>query len=53
MTTTSFHNGNSYSKFDAYYEDCEHDDLMSADDYERKEYYRDGWNEEQTSRQRF
>ena len=29
-------------KFDAYYEeeDCEHDDYMSAEDYERREYYR-------------
>jgi len=53
MTTTSFYNGNSYSKFDAYYEDREHDDYMSADDYERKEYYRNHWNEEQWDRQRY
>jgi len=53
MTTTSFYNGDSYSKFDSYYEDCEHDDYMSADDYERREYYRNGWNEELCERQRF
>ena len=54
MVMTSFYNGESYSKFDAYYhEDCEHDDMMSADDYDRKEYYRNGWNEERYERQRF
>lgn len=53
MTTTSFYKGVSYSKFDAYYEDREHDDYMSAEDYEEREYYRNGWNEEQTTRQRF
>ena len=53
MTTTSFYNGDSYSKFDSYYEDREHDDYMSADDYDRKEYYRNGWNEEQWERQKF
>jgi hypothetical protein len=26
---------------------------MDADDYERREYYRNGWNEEQYERQRF
>ena len=34
-------------------EDREHDDYMTAEDYERKEYYRNGWNEEQCERQRF
>jgi hypothetical protein len=53
MTTTSFYNGNSYSKFDAYYEDVEHDDYMTAEDYERKEYYRNGWNESFYDRQRW
>lgn len=52
MTTTSFYNGQSYSKFDSYYEP-EHDDVMDADDYERREYYRNGWNEEQYYNQRF
>jgi hypothetical protein len=52
MTTTSFYQGESYSKFDSYYEP-EHDDVMDADDYDRKEYYRNGWNEEQYDRQRF
>lgn len=35
------------------YNDDEHDDYMSADDYERREYYRNGWGEERYSRQRF
>ena len=53
MTTTSFYKGESYSKFDAYCEDCEHDDVMTADDYERQEYYRNGWNESSYDRQRW
>ena len=51
MTVTSFQNGNSYSKFDAYYEDAEHDDYMTADDYDRKAYQRDGWEESKYDRQ--
>jgi hypothetical protein len=43
MITTSFQNGQSYSKFDAYYED---DDYMTADDYDR-----DGWEESKYDRQ--
>lgn len=54
MTTTSFYKGESFSKFDAYYhEDVEHDDVMDADDYDRREYYRNGWNESSYDRQRF
>jgi hypothetical protein len=43
------------NKQDYYYQEreYEHDDVMSAEDYERKEYYRNGWNEEQYERQRF
>jgi len=33
--------------------DCEHDDLMTAEDYECKEYYRNGWNESKYERQRW
>jgi hypothetical protein len=33
--------------------DCEHDDVMNVDDYERKEYYRNEWNEEKYDRQRY
>lgn len=51
MTTTSFYKGGSFSKFDAYYEDVEHDDVMDADDYDRKAYQRDGWLELQFDRQ--
>ena len=51
MITTSFYKGNSYSKSDAYYEDAEHDDYMTADDYDRKAYQRDGWEESNYDRQ--
>ena len=47
MTTTSF-----YTEY-FYNEDREHDDYMTAEDYDEREYYRNGWNEEQTTRQRF
>ena len=51
MITTSFYKGNSYPKFDAYYEDAEHDDYMTADDYDRKVYQHDGWEESKYDRQ--
>ena len=47
MSQISFHN----SEYDQ--EDLEHDDVMDADDYERREYYRNGWNESSYERQRF
>jgi hypothetical protein len=34
-------------------EDCEHDDVMTADDYERREYERNGWNESRYDPQRY
>ena len=49
MIETSFYD----KKFDAWYEDCEHDDIMTADDYERRQYERDGWNESHYDRQRY
>jgi hypothetical protein len=52
MIKTSFYKGESYSKFDSYYE-AEHDDLMTADDYDDREYHRNGWNQESQERQRF
>ena len=48
---TSFYKGNSYSKFDAYYEDQEHDDNLTAEDYDRKAYQRDGWEDVKYDRQ--
>ena len=44
---------NSYKKefYSNYNEDREHDDVMDADDYERREYYRNGWNESRYDRQ--
>jgi hypothetical protein len=51
---TSFYTDNSLPKFDAYHrEDCEHDDYMTAEDYDRKEYYRNGWDAERYDSQRW
>jgi hypothetical protein len=33
--------------------DCEHDDLMDADDYDARRYQRDGWGESRYDRQRY
>ena len=38
---------------DQNYDEREHDDLMDADDYDVREYYRNGWNEQQYDRQRY
>lgn len=54
LNMTSFYNGDSWSKFDAYYhEDGDFDDHYTAEDYERREYERNGWNEAQYDRQRW
>lgn len=51
---TSFYNGNSWSKFDAYYhEEGDFDDYYTAEDYELREYERNGWNQSKYDRQRF
>jgi hypothetical protein len=44
-----------YSLQDYYSQDDEKDfdDYYSADDYERREYDRNGWNEEHHTRQRY
>jgi hypothetical protein len=34
-----------------FYDDCEHDDYMTAEDYDRRQYERDGWNESRYDRQ--
>jgi hypothetical protein len=44
MITTSFAYGDSYGVSDRYgYDEREHDDLMSADDYDARRMERDGW----------
>ena len=45
MATTSFAYGNSYGIADqwGYEDDREHDDLMTADDYDARRWERDGW----------
>ena len=53
MTKTSFCNDNSRSKFDAYYEEGDFDDYYTAEDYDRREYERNGWNQSKYDRQRF
>lgn len=53
MITTSFAYGDSYSKSDSYYEECEHDDYMTADDYDARRYERDGWLDSHFDRQRW
>ena len=53
MTTTSFYNGQSYSKSDSYYEEPEHDDNLTAEDTDAREYYRNGWNESIYDRQSY
>jgi len=35
------------------YDDREHDDYMTAEDYERRQYQRDGWNESRYDNQRY
>jgi hypothetical protein len=42
-----------FREYDCHDEDSEHDDYMSAEDYECREYYRNGWNESSYERQRF
>ena len=53
MATTSFAYGESYGKSDRFYDDCEHDDLMTADDYDARRWQRDGWADAAQDRQRF
>jgi hypothetical protein len=44
MITTSFAYGDSYGISNHYGDDeREHDDLMDADDYDRRRALRDGW----------
>jgi len=53
-TETTMIETTSYStKFDYFYDDREHDDYMTADDYDRRRYERDGWNESRYDRQRY
>ena len=49
MIQTSQTNDNFYPLYDDY----EHDDYMTAEDYERRQYVRDGWNESRYDRQRY
>ena len=45
---------NTYKQqWETFDDDCEHDDVMTADDYDRRRYERDGWNQSQYDRQRY
>jgi len=45
---------NTYKQqWETFEDDREHDDVMTADDYERRCYDRDGWNQSQYDRQRY
>jgi hypothetical protein len=44
---------NSYIQVQTFEDDCEHDDVMTAEDYDAREYYRNGWNDEKYDRQRY
>jgi hypothetical protein len=51
-TETEMIQTNNYSNdLHTFYDDCEHDDYMTAEDYERRQYERDGWNESRYDRQ--
>jgi hypothetical protein len=44
MITTSFAYGDSYGMHDRYtFDEREHDDMMDADDHDRRRAMRDGW----------
>jgi hypothetical protein len=55
MATTSFAYGKTYNAADAwgYEDDREHDDCMTADDYDARRWQRDGWGDAASDRQRW
>ena len=54
MITTSFACGESYGLSDRWgYDEREHDDLMTADDYDARRWERDGWGTAHLDRQRW
>ena len=54
MATTSFAYGRNFTTADQWgYDDREHDDCMTADDYDARRYERDGWGDARYDRQRW
>jgi hypothetical protein len=43
MTTSQGYRSQQSYQYDDRFLDCEHDDLMTADDYDRRRWERDGW----------
>ena len=43
MTTSQAYRSQMPARYDDRFLDCEHDDLMDADDYDRRRAQRDGW----------
>jgi hypothetical protein len=49
---TNEHTPSDYS-YSPWVDDCEHDDYMTADDYDARRYDRDGWGDSRYDRQRY
>ena len=43
MTTSQGYRSYQHPQYDDRFLDCEHDDLMTADDYDQRRAERDGW----------
>jgi hypothetical protein len=53
MTQSQSYRSQFAPQYDDRFLDCEHDDLMDADDYDRRRFERDGWGDARYDRQRF
>jgi hypothetical protein len=53
MTTSQTYRSQQTYQYDDRFLDCEHDDLMDADDYDARRWERDGWGEQRYDRQRW
>ena len=52
MTVSPSYRAQCHAQYDDRWE-CEHDDYMTADDYDARRYERDGWGDTRYERQRF
>jgi len=50
MTTSTAYRSQMPARYDDRFLDCEHDDLMDADDYDARRWERDGWATAHTER---
>jgi len=53
MTTSQAYRSYQHPQYDDRFLDCEHDDLMDADDYDARRWERDGWATAYQDRQRW